>query len=110
MNTTPRRVLRPLALAASLGLGLGLAASPTFAQSAGAKADRAQQAMAQLEQRFKNADANGDGQLTKEEAKGKMPRVYQHFDEIDTGKKGYLTLDDIKQFGAQAMAQRKGAQ
>ena len=108
MNTTTRRALRPLALAALLGLGLGTL--PAFAQNAGSKAERAQQAMAQLEQRFKSADANGDGQLTKEEAKGKMPRVYQHFDEIDTAKKGFLTLDDLKQFGAQAMAQRKGAQ
>ncbi len=104
MNT-----FRPIALAVVLGLGCGIVATPVLAQANGARAERTQQAVAQLEQRFKSADANADGQLTKDEAKDKMPRVYQHFDEIDAGKKGYLTLDEIKQYSAQAVAQRKGA-
>lgn len=110
MNTTPRRVrrvLRPLALAAMLGLSLG--ALPAVAQSPAPKAERAQQAQAQLEQRFKRADANGDGLLTKDEAKDPMPRVYAHFEQIDVDKKGAVTLDQIKQYGAQQLAQRKAA-
>ena len=101
--------LRPITFAALIGLAAS-AAMPAFAQADASRAARAQQAMAQLEQRFKAADANGDGLLTKDEAKGKMPRVYERFDTIDVEKKGSLTLDQIKQFGAQALAQRKGAQ
>jgi hypothetical protein len=34
-----------------------------------------------------------------------MPRVAQHFNEIDTQKQGYVTLAQIEQF----MAQRAGS-
>jgi hypothetical protein len=33
-----------------------------------------------------------------------MPRVAQHFDEIDTQKKGYVTLPQIEQFMQQRAA------
>jgi hypothetical protein len=33
-----------------------------------------------------------------------MPFVYKHFDEIDTSKKGYVTVEDI---AARAAARRK---
>jgi Ca2+-binding EF-hand superfamily protein len=66
----------------------GLAAQPS--------ADQIQQAMAsELPKRFARADVNHDQRLTREEAKGVMPRVYSHFDEIDTEKHGYVTEQDI---------------
>ena len=51
---------------------------------------------AEIESRFKSADKNGDGKLTLEEAKAGMPRVAQGFNCIDTEKKGYITLDQLK--------------
>ena len=51
---------------------------------------------AEIESRFKSADKNGDGKLTLEEAKAGMPRVAQAFNSIDTEKKGYITLDQLK--------------
>ena len=50
----------------------------------------------QIEDKFKLADKNGDGQLTLEEAKAGMPRVAKGFDKIDVDKKGYVTVDQIK--------------
>jgi len=52
--------------------------------------------MAQIEQRFKAANKNGDGKLTLEEAKAGMPRVAKNFATIDKDKKGYVTLDEVK--------------
>jgi hypothetical protein len=50
----------------------------------------------ELPKRFAAADADGNGKLTKAEAMSAMPRVYQHFDEIDTGHRGYVTQADIE--------------
>jgi hypothetical protein len=74
---------------------LPLALPITAAAQVGA-GNRATQLAAQLEQRFATADADHNGQLTRDEAKAGMPRVYQRFDEIDSSKKGYVTLDDIR--------------
>ncbi len=52
--------------------------------------------MAQLEKRFKEADKDGDGKLTLDEAEAGMPRVAKNFALIDKDKKGYVTLDEIK--------------
>jgi Ca2+-binding EF-hand superfamily protein len=46
--------------------------------------------------RFKKCDVNHDGKLTREEAKGCMPRIYDHFSYIDSGNKGYLTVAEIE--------------
>jgi Ca2+-binding EF-hand superfamily protein len=52
--------------------------------------------MAQLENRFKETDKDGDGKLTLGEAEAGMPRVAKNFAIIDKDKKGYVTLDEIK--------------
>ncbi len=52
--------------------------------------------MAQIEKQFKEADKDGDGKLTLDEAQAGMPRVAKNFDRIDKDKKGYVTLDEIK--------------
>ena len=46
--------------------------------------------------RFTKCDTNKDGKLTKEEAKGCMPRVYNNFSYIDSANKGYVTLAQIQ--------------
>jgi hypothetical protein len=55
----------------------------------------------EIADRFVSCDKNRDGKLTKQEAKGCMPRVYDHFSDIDTDNKGYLTVAQI-----QALASR----
>ena len=51
-----------------------------------------------LEQRFAQANVTNDGHLTLEQAKAKYKTVARHFDAIDQGKKGYVTLDDIRAY------------
>jgi Ca2+-binding EF-hand superfamily protein len=50
----------------------------------------------QIAERFAKCDANHDGKLTKAESNGCMPRIYSHFDYIDSSKKGYLTVAEIQ--------------
>jgi Ca2+-binding EF-hand superfamily protein len=51
----------------------------------------------EIAERFAKCDTNKDGKLTPEEAKGCMPRVYDHFSYIDSDKKGFITLSQIEQ-------------
>ena len=50
----------------------------------------------QIDDRFAQADKNHDGKLTLEEAQAGMPKVAANFDKIETQKKGYVTVDQIK--------------
>lgn len=50
----------------------------------------------QIDERFAAADKNKDGKLTLDEARAGMPRVADNFDMIDTQKRGYVTVDQIK--------------
>jgi sterol desaturase/sphingolipid hydroxylase (fatty acid hydroxylase superfamily) len=62
----------------------------------------------EMPKRFSRADTNQDGKLTKSEANGTMPRVYQYFDSIDVQKRGYVTQEDIATYAhAQAAALSK---
>jgi Ca2+-binding EF-hand superfamily protein len=58
---------------------------------------------AKFEARLKQADTNGDGLLSKEEAQAGMPMLVRAFDRLDTNKDGQLSLDEIKA-GRAAMA------
>lgn len=75
-------------------LGLIAVASPALAQNA--------LVLQMLTSRFAAADKDHNGKLTKDEAKARMPRIYANFDRIDTAKRGYLTLDQIKAAAAAA--------
>jgi len=84
---------------------LALTAQAGFAQDKGARAEKAK---AELEKRFTAADADHDGKLSKDEAKAGMPKVYERFDEIDSGKTGFVTLDQVKaEIGKMAAERRK---
>jgi Ca2+-binding EF-hand superfamily protein len=48
-----------------------------------------------MEERFKEADANGDGQLSLDEAQAKMPRLATHFTDLDQDKNGLLSKDEL---------------
>lgn len=63
----------------------------------------------ELKARFTKADVNGDGKLTRDEAKGKMPRVYANFDKIDVNHVGYLTVEDIENFVQDKIAAKQSS-
>jgi Ca2+-binding EF-hand superfamily protein len=50
----------------------------------------------EIAERFKICDVNQDGKLTQEEAKGCMPRIYDHFSMIDSNNQGYVTVAEIQ--------------
>ncbi len=58
----------------------------------------ATQAPMTLRKLFANADKNGDGKVTKDEAKGHLPITYRSFEEIDTDKRGWITFDQFMAF------------
>ena len=72
-----------------------LLAAPILAHANEASRDQ------EIVERFAKCDTNKDGKLTKQEAKGCMPRIYNNFSYIDSSNKGYVTVAEI-----QAMANR----
>jgi Ca2+-binding EF-hand superfamily protein len=87
-----------------LAAALALSTSVVFAQDRAAKAEKAKE---KIEEKFKAADTNHDGKLSKDEAKTGMPKVYEHFDEIDTGKTGFVTLQQVEAEVAKMAKERR---
>lgn len=57
------------------------------------------QAMQKLKKRFDDADQDGSGTLTREEArKAGLGFVDKNFDHIDTAQRGNVTFDDLKSY------------
>ena len=54
----------------------------------------------EIQERFAQCDVNRDGKLTLNEAKGCMPRIYDHFSRIDEQNKGYVTVAQIEAMSA----------
>jgi Ca2+-binding EF-hand superfamily protein len=52
-----------------------------------------------MEQRFNDADTNGDGQLSLDEVQAKMPRLAERFTTLDTDKNGQLSKDELRHGG-----------
>ena len=62
-----------------------------------AHAQSYEEQLAQLTERFKAADANGDGKLTQKEAEdGGMTRLARFFTRIDTDGDGFVSFDQLK--------------
>jgi hypothetical protein len=70
--------------------------------------NRAQMAQ-QMAERFKAADKDGDGALSRAEAEAGMPRLAQRFDAIDTAKTGKITQEQIRSFMQKQMQERHDA-
>lgn len=72
-------------------------AASSLALTSIAHAETYERELAQLEARFKSADANGDGKLTKDEAKaGNMDRLARFFGRVDSDGDGFVTLAQLK--------------
>jgi hypothetical protein len=97
--------IRTASLVAAVALVAGLSSGLALAQDAqpGGHGDMAEK----FRQRFAAADKNGDGKLTKDEAKAGMPFVYQHFDEIDKAHAGAITMADIAAFAREKRAAKQ---
>jgi Ca2+-binding EF-hand superfamily protein len=52
-----------------------------------------------MAERFKEADANSDGQISLDEAQAKMPRLAERFTALDTDKNGLLSKEELKRGG-----------
>jgi len=69
-------------------------AFPALAQSpeiAGRPEDKAR-----FDKRFRGADKDGDGALSREEARRSMPSIHRLFSEIDADKDGKVTREEIE--------------
>ena len=85
-------MIRTLVVASALLLSTGSAISQTKPLDP--------KVAAEIDQKAKAADKNGDGKLTKAELEAGMPRIAKGFDMMDADKKGYVTVDQIKAFAA----------
>ncbi len=52
----------------------------------------------EIQERFAQCDVNRDGKLTLNEAKGCMPRIYDHFSRIDEQTRATLRLLRLRQW------------
>jgi hypothetical protein len=48
-----------------------------------------------MDERFKEADTNADGQLSLDEVQAKMPRLAERFSTLDTDKNGQLSKEEL---------------
>ena len=55
-------------------------------------------------ERLKAADTNGDGMISKDEAKA-LPGIARHFDEIDANHDGQVTMEELRAFHASQRGQ-----
>ena len=91
--------LTALALMAAFGSASWAQQTPPAATQGQSQAQpAATQGPMTLRKLFANADKNGDGKVTKEEAKGHLPITYASFEEIDTDKRGWITFDQFMAF------------
>ena len=63
---------------------------------------------AHIATRFRQADANGDGGLSREEAQKAMPRAARHFDQIDANRDGIVTLEELQAVRRARFESRRG--
>lgn len=60
-----------------------------------------------IRERWQAADRNGDGAIDRAEAEAGLPRVYTHFDRLDTDGDGRLTAEELRAMADAARARRR---
>ena len=63
--------------------------------------------VARFEQRFKSADADGNGMISRAEAEKGLPRLARRFEQIDADKDGHITRDEVAAARKAHMERRK---
>lgn len=71
-------------------VGLLLLSTAAWAQTAAERFDPVQ-----FEKRFHQADRGKKGKLSRQEAYAEFPRMPEFFDEIDSNKDNFITLDEV---------------
>lgn len=95
--------MRTPALIAMLAMALPLgAAAQATPQPTGAQRERAEQAV----ERFRAADSNHDGQISRAEADASLPRIAKRFDQIDSDHDGQLSVEEFRAVAEKARARR----
>jgi len=49
----------------------------------------------QMMERLKAADTNGDGMISRDEARA-LPKLFENFDRIDANKDGFITFEELR--------------
>jgi Ca2+-binding EF-hand superfamily protein len=57
-------------------------------------------------ERFKHADIDGDGAISRAEAEKNAPRLAKKFDQIDSNKDGKLTQDELRAYREHRRSQK----
>ena len=72
--------------------------------------DRMQQRREEMKQkaqeRFKQADTNGDGNISMDEAKQGIPKLAEHFNAVDANHDGQLSPDEMHGFAREKAHER----
>jgi Ca2+-binding EF-hand superfamily protein len=84
-----------------------LAAAPLHAQTAAANAP-VSKGEAKAIREFHMLDFNGDGKLSRAEV-AIVPRLAAAFDDADTTRDGYVTLEEVRAFAVKYRAERDRA-
>jgi Ca2+-binding EF-hand superfamily protein len=83
-------------LTATLLAGFALASQASENPASPDRKARPDEIKAQMLERFKAADTNGDGMISREEASAGLPQLAKHFDSIDTDKNGLITMQEFE--------------
>ena len=109
MDASGRTLGGGLRRSVCLAVLAGMTALVPLAASAQTAPDTTAKSAHPMLDRFEKANTTHDGHLTQAQAQsGNMPMVAKQFGAIDTDHKGYVTLQDVRQFMQARHADHKG--